>query len=75
MGQKRVMTLGELFTEQQFKKAAEIFQSMGKLESPHDRLVAMLEPDKARFDELDVHIPWAAYLLESHRNLIIHVYL
>jgi hypothetical protein len=64
--------MGELFTEEQLRKAAEI---MKDCPTPHEDLVQLLNKDKDRFDKLEVHIPYAAYMIEAHRNLILHVYL
>lgn len=72
----RSLTIGELFTEQQLRKAADVFSKPNPLGLPvHPLIVSILTPDKKRFDKLEVDVDYAAYLLESHRNLLIHVYL
>lgn len=68
----KTITLGEIFTADQLKKAAEMMQNCP---CPHEDLVQLLKLDKARFDGLEVDLGYAAYLLEAHRNMILHCYL
>lgn len=68
----KTLTIGEIFTADQLKKAAEI---MHKNPIPNAALVEMLELDKARFDKLEVDLRYAGYMLEAHKNMILHCYL
>lgn len=68
----KTITLGELFTPAQLKQAAAI---MVNCPTPHEDLVQVLKPDAARLDKLGVLVDYAAYLLEFHREMIMHAYL
>lgn len=71
------ITIGELFTEEQLRQAAKVFSHTPDSNGfdLHQRLHNVLEPDKARFDKLEVDLNYAAYLLEAHRNIILNAYL
>lgn len=62
--------MGSVFTRDQLKAAAAIFRGMEHLTSPHDKLVALLEQDKERFADMEIHIPYAAYVLEWQKDQI-----
>jgi len=65
----KTMKLGEIFTEEQLKQAAKIMDiGTGQM---HKNLVSMLEHDPNRFNQLQIDIGYAAYLLEYHRSGIV----
>ena len=65
------IAIGDLFTPAQLKQAATILSKPG---SPHAELVALLKPDQARFDSLEVDLNYAAYVMEWQAGAILAVY-
>lgn len=70
----KTMPLTELFTKDQLAQAAKIMKHRMFFTRPTAELNRMLELDQARFDKLEVFVPYAAYILERQRDRILEVY-